>query len=62
MARSTSKKPTKAQIDTAHRHCSNWLYKANLAAERGNAKQEQAYLQKAQYWLDKLNELEGYNS
>lgn len=36
-----------------------WLYQANLANEKGDYDLEHRRLAKAQYWLDKLNKLEG---
>lgn len=38
-----------------------WLADANEAEERGAVKTAEKCMEKAQYWLDRLNELEGYN-
>jgi hypothetical protein len=43
----------------AHQMASNWLYYANIAAERGNHALEQRHLARAQKWLDLLNLLDG---
>ena len=36
-----------------------WLYRANLAAEKGDHEKEQRHLARAQKWLDRMNELDG---
>lgn len=36
-----------------------WLGDANEAEERGAVKTAEKCMKKAQYWLDKLNEIEG---
>lgn len=43
----------------AHQRSSMWLFEANVAAEKGNKQREEMALRKAQYWLDRLNKLEG---
>lgn len=37
----------------------DWLYKANIARERGDKELEQRHLARAQVWLDRLNEIDG---
>ena len=54
----TKKKLTASDI---HHKCGHWLAEANEAGEKGNSKREELCLKKAQYWLDRLNQIEGYN-
>ena len=50
---------TKLKAIEAEERASKWLADGNEAAERGNhAKAERCY-EKGQYWLDRLNRLEG---
>ncbi len=37
----------------------HWLAEANEALEKGNLKRDAFCMKKAQYWLDRLNRLEG---
>lgn len=36
-----------------------WLYRANLAAEKGDSELEQRHLSRAQSHLDKMNRIDG---
>lgn len=48
-----------AKIADAQHRCNTWLADGNAAQERGNtARAEQCYA-KSQFWLDRLNKLEG---
>jgi hypothetical protein len=53
----TSKK--EQQIAKAHLWASRWLGDYNEAIESGKEGKAQRCLEKAQRWLDRLNELEG---
>lgn len=43
----------------AERLASLWLYRANLAAEKGDHELEQRHLSRAQPHLDKMNRIDG---
>lgn len=47
------------QLYEAHRLSSLWLYRANLARERGDTALEERHLGRSQVWLDRLTQLEG---
>jgi len=47
------------KIAEADERGSNWLSKANEAAERGNHEMAEKLYAKGQYWLDRSNKLRG---
>ena len=50
---------TTAKAIEAEQRASKWLADGNEAEERGNAAKAEKCFEKAQYWLDRLNRLEG---
>ena len=50
-------KTLQEKIQEADFRAQDWLHKANV--KRENGKDDSKEMDKAQYWLDKLNELEG---
>jgi hypothetical protein len=55
-------KTQQEKISEANAKACHWLAMYNEAVEKGDETKAEKYLAKAQRWLDKLNELEGYNS
>lgn len=49
----------RAKIVDAEQRSSFWLAQANYHRERGNVISAENAERKAQYWLDRLNKLEG---
>lgn len=47
------------KIIEAQENCNRWLADANEAAERGNTVKAERFYAKSQFWLDRLNKLEG---
>lgn len=50
------------KVTDAYERASNWLYEANIAAEKGNERREAECERKAQYWFDRYNKLTGETS
>lgn len=50
---------TTAKSIEAEQRASKWLADGNEAEERGNSAKAEKCFEKAQYWLDRLNKLEG---
>ena len=52
---------TNPKIIEAEQRASKWLADGNEAEERGNAVKAEKCFAKAQFWLDRLNLLQGNN-
>lgn len=48
-----------AKIADAQQRCSSWLADGNAAQERGHEARAERCYAKSQFWLDRLNKLEG---
>ena len=55
------KRPLRERIIEADQRSAHWLAEGNLAAERGDLEAAERYYEKSQFWLDRLNTLEGNN-
>lgn len=60
--KATAEKTQREKAIDAHQRGSHWLAEGNEAEENGNTKKAEKCFKKAQYWLDRLNVLEGYGN
>ncbi|MEP1930748.1 MAG: hypothetical protein ABJJ37_05690 [Roseibium sp.] len=54
-----AKKALRERINDADFWCQKWLGDGNEYAERGNHEKAERCYEKSQFWLDRLNTLEG---